>query len=286
MMSLMIADIQDAFGQTFTYRIIIENPTVRQQSVILSEIVAGATTALSATPPAPWKYLKVIRSRGTRPPLFVIPSGPLYDRFVSSLEDDQPVFGFEPLYFDDVESAAGKYLEELLECCPEGPYYLVGYCLDGLVAYEMARMLLARGKTVALLVMIETFERRIVITKSSWQFYPRKGRRYLRDFFASPWTQRYALVSRTMKNISTTLQGNDFNRLKRQYVAGAYAGDVVLFQASVAELITRKAPYMGWSALVRGKIEHHVTDGTHLGVMYGEKSASMLTAKLKRYLQG
>ena len=44
--------------------------------------------------------------------------------------------------FDRVEDLAAFYLRSLSEIQPHGPYLLVGYCFEGLVALEMAHSLL------------------------------------------------------------------------------------------------------------------------------------------------
>lgn len=56
---------------------------------------------------------------------------------------------------------------------PEGPYYLGGYSMGGLIACEMARRLRAAGETVGLLALLDT--------------YPRDGRRRFRG---SGWLAR------------------------------------------------------------------------------------------------
>jgi aspartate racemase len=40
---------------------------------------------------------------------------------------------------------------------PEGPYFLVGLCMGGTVAYEMGQQLHAQGQKVALLTLVESF---------------------------------------------------------------------------------------------------------------------------------
>jgi amino acid adenylation domain-containing protein len=54
-----------------------------------------------------------------------------------------------------IEAMATLYIEALREVQPEGPYRLAGWSLGGVVAYEMARQLEARGSEVALLAMID-----------------------------------------------------------------------------------------------------------------------------------
>jgi thioesterase domain-containing protein len=40
---------------------------------------------------------------------------------------------------------------------PHGPYYLAGYCLGGMVAYQMARLLRHGGEEVALVALLDTY---------------------------------------------------------------------------------------------------------------------------------
>src|SRR5690606_23963279 len=58
--------------------------------------------------------------------------------------------------FDSIEDIALFYISEILENDSIGPYALGGYCSGGLIAYEMARQLLQRGKKVSLLAMLDS----------------------------------------------------------------------------------------------------------------------------------
>jgi len=46
---------------------------------------------------------------------------------------------------------AERYLEYLRSVKPKGPYCLMGFCLGGLMAYEVARRLTEAGEEVAFL---------------------------------------------------------------------------------------------------------------------------------------
>jgi hypothetical protein len=50
---------------------------------------------------------------------------------------------------------ATAHLEAMRTIQPEGPYFLSGYCNGALLAYEMARQLLAQGQTVGLLLLMD-----------------------------------------------------------------------------------------------------------------------------------
>ena len=54
-----------------------------------------------------------------------------------------------------VEELATNYVREIEAFYPDGPYYLIGDCAGAPEAYETARQLSTRGKTVGLLVMLD-----------------------------------------------------------------------------------------------------------------------------------
>jgi thioesterase domain-containing protein len=54
-----------------------------------------------------------------------------------------------------VEELATNYVREIEDFDPNGPYYLIGDCAGAPEAYETARQLWMRGKTVGLLVLLD-----------------------------------------------------------------------------------------------------------------------------------
>jgi hypothetical protein len=50
---------------------------------------------------------------------------------------------------------AGYYLQMIQEIDSEGPYYLGGYSIGGMIIYEIARQLVEQGKKVALLILLD-----------------------------------------------------------------------------------------------------------------------------------
>jgi amino acid adenylation domain-containing protein len=108
-------------------------------------------------------------SSGSRRPLFLVAGfqGPddtlmVLSRILSHLSADQPLYGLKPRWIDGgemytgVEEEAREYLAEMRVIQPHGPYLLGGYCVSGLVAFEMARQLLAEGEQIGLLALIDT----------------------------------------------------------------------------------------------------------------------------------
>ena len=86
-----------------------------------------------------------------------------YHRLVNHLESDQPVYAFQARGLDGnfikdatLEEMAADYVAELRSFQPEGPYFLGGFCLGGLLALEAAEQLTAAGQKVALVIMIQS----------------------------------------------------------------------------------------------------------------------------------
>jgi amino acid adenylation domain-containing protein len=55
-----------------------------------------------------------------------------------------------------IESMAEHHLAELRKVRPHGPYRLGGFCVGGMIAFEMARQLQAAGETVERLILIDS----------------------------------------------------------------------------------------------------------------------------------
>jgi amino acid adenylation domain-containing protein len=117
----------------------------------------------------PGSCLVRARPGGTRLPIFLVagfrsPADTilLLSRLIPYLSSDIPVYGFRPRWiegrelYSSVEDEAREYLKELRAVQPHGPYLLGGYCVSGLVAFEMATQLLAQGEQVELLALIDT----------------------------------------------------------------------------------------------------------------------------------
>lgn len=80
----------------------------------------------------------------------------------AAMGEDQPVWSFEsPLLAGEpnphrsLDTFAARYLSDLREVQPEGPYWLGGYSFGGVCAYEMARQLVREGEEVAFVAVVD-----------------------------------------------------------------------------------------------------------------------------------
>jgi thioesterase domain-containing protein/acyl carrier protein len=111
--------------------------------------------------------LQLLRTGSDPVPVFLLPGAwglalgmlPL----ARSLSTDRPVYGLQtwgsaagaqPPY--TVPEIAARSLAAILDVEPDGPFTLIGYSFGGQVAYELACLLRARGKSVRVLALIDT----------------------------------------------------------------------------------------------------------------------------------
>jgi phthiocerol/phenolphthiocerol synthesis type-I polyketide synthase E len=80
------------------------------------------------------------------------------------LGSDQPVHGLQPQGLDGkqppltrIEEMAANFVRQIRVIQPKGPYFLVGYCMGGTIAYEMAQQLHRYGQTIGLLALLDTY---------------------------------------------------------------------------------------------------------------------------------
>ncbi len=112
--------------------------------------------------------LVAVQTGGSRRPIFFLHGdlngGGFYCRDLARhMGAEQPLYALLPHGLDggplpaSIHSMASDRLQVLLKVQPTGPYVLGGYCNGGLVAFEMARQLLARGMKVDNLFVIDAF---------------------------------------------------------------------------------------------------------------------------------
>ena len=108
-----------------------------------------------------------IQEEGDRIPIFCTPAADgltlVYHELSNCLGQEQPVYGLnspgvyqEPIP-DTLEELAARFVRDLREIQPHGPYVVIGYCSGGTTAMEIARQLMDAGESVALTACIETY---------------------------------------------------------------------------------------------------------------------------------
>jgi thioesterase domain-containing protein len=60
------------------------------------------------------------------------------------------------VYHTEVEAMASDYVEAIRGFQPVGPYWLAGWSMGGVIAFEMARQLQQQGQEIGMLALIDT----------------------------------------------------------------------------------------------------------------------------------
>ncbi|MCK4538698.1 MAG: amino acid adenylation domain-containing protein [Candidatus Krumholzibacteria bacterium] len=163
----LFSEIAKMFGKTLALGLIFETSTVRG----LSALIKGEDSITEG------RSLVAINSSGSRPPLYCVHAyggGVFFYRELSQyLGDDQPFYGLQAQGMDGkspaiqtVEEMADKYISEILEFQPSGPYYLAGRCLGAYIALEMAHRFQKLGREVAFLGILDSYWMPLRLTSS------------------------------------------------------------------------------------------------------------------------
>ncbi|MCP4264051.1 MAG: SDR family NAD(P)-dependent oxidoreductase [Candidatus Brocadiaceae bacterium] len=101
-----------------------------------------------------------IQTSGSKLPFFIVHNTPLSIHL--GLGPDQPIYFFRSLWDKGklsseirIEDIAADHIKEMKTVQPEGPYFLEGYSIGGLIAFEMAQQLYRQGEEIALLFLLE-----------------------------------------------------------------------------------------------------------------------------------
>ncbi|HEU5228466.1 MAG TPA: amino acid adenylation domain-containing protein [Ktedonobacteraceae bacterium] len=161
--ALMLNRIEQFCGKKLPLASLFTEPTIEHLTNILmeKEEVASHAPQINARTP-----LIAMQVDGSRRPFFFLhgdaKGGAFYCRQMARhLGPQQPFYILEPYEFDGLrtpptfEEMATAHLEVMRKIQPQGPYQLGGWCNGALLAYEMARQLLAQDQEVNLLVLMD-----------------------------------------------------------------------------------------------------------------------------------
>jgi aspartate racemase len=315
----MLAAVDKFCGVTLPTSALLEAPTIQKLADLIRNGGVGETNL----------RLVALRLRGNKPTLYCVPGAggdALQVRLLARhLGEDQPVFAFQPRGFDgrspfprSIEEIAKSYIDAMRLHQPRGPYYLCGLSSGGVVAFEMARRLVAEGEEVRFLGLLD----------SHGGDYP-KHRKFLAKFL--PLRKRLKLLLlhflphgsyfvslpglksglkqqmkrwlvRRMIALDQLLKFRVFRcpfnlRLfyiqevnfaaRRRYKLIPFSGKIDLFRAEYQPPsdVFEEDPVLGWSGMAAGGIEVHQLPGDHDMYWLEPATAAVLARKLRACLE-
>jgi len=300
----MVARTENALGIVLSLATLFEAPTIEDLAAVIRRGLR----------PASGRSLVAIHATGSRVPLFVIPgvTGTVlgYHRLARLLGSDQPLYGLQSRGLDGIEppltrieDIASAYLPEIREIQPSGPYHLIGMCMGGVVAYEIAQQLHAAGEKVGFLGLLETWPPevasalplpRAIRASALLGILTGRLRLHVETLRRVPGLERLRFLGRGLRDVLRDARAEVFlhavtqaNRLAfRRYVPRAYPGSVVLVCAEGRPLAPSADLRMVWAGLALGGHEVYSAPGDDSGLMLTEPHvrtlATQLTACLSR----
>uniref|UniRef100_UPI0035938371 alpha/beta fold hydrolase n=1 Tax=Aquiflexum sp. TaxID=1872584 RepID=UPI0035938371 len=235
-----------------------------------------------------------IKPNGSKPPFFIIhgvgSTASIYFQLAKYIEDEQPIYGFEPKGLNGVdtpnnslEEMAAFYISLMIKQYPSGPYCLAGYSFGGYVAFEMARQLKAMGREVSKLILFDTsayedpakmtllkkiklqLGKRLVnlgfAFKEPQGFYEQKSRSFKRKRDHVLIKLKLQAKPETQKDPESIIKVVAKNNVKilEEYKLSRYEGDLHLFKVKNRSDYIEDTEYYGWSPLVKKVIVVNVS---------------------------
>jgi len=306
----LFAQIEKRLGKRLPLATLFQAPTVAQLAAIIKK---------DWTPE--WSSLVAINPSGSKPPFFCVHAlgGNVIEYYdlARHLGQEQPFYGLQSRGLHEnllpdtrVEDMAAHYIKEMREVQPEGPYFIGGRSLGGMVAFEMAHQLRAGGQAIGLLALLDTYPsgyaklfrdqatlratlgRAAKRTKAHLanlhslsvnegvSYLIRKVRFAPRKLKSQVWRRIYGAYEKLDRPLPQTFRDvKEFNSLAvREYKPQVYDGKVTLFWAS-ADLRASIDLVEGWRALAGGGIDVHEIPGSHLDIVK-EPHVQQLAEKL------
>jgi acyl transferase domain-containing protein/thioesterase domain-containing protein/acyl carrier protein len=310
----LFAKIKKTYQVDLDLAALFEARTIHQLAGVIRKLKQPASAEAKT-----WSALVPIQPNGSRIPIFCVhalgPSLLFYRQLAAYLGPDQPFYALQsPLESQaqtrepSIEELASIYLKELQTFFPEGPYFLGGASLGGLIALEMCQQLNPQGKKPGLLILFDAavpgcdhhVAAKVQLSRH-WQNVRNEGPIYLLQRAVSKseyWWFRlhrkaqavgsscYQLLGRSLPAGLRYFQVEESHkRALGRYTVKFYPGKITLLRAAdVPDTVgTRRNTTLGWETLAGGGLEIHDVPGGHTS-MFEEPNVRALADKLKAIL--
>jgi len=269
----LVAQLESTFKISLPLAVLFDAPTI---AALASRIESLNTARPRST------ILPIRRAQLALPFVCVPPGGSSIYHF-SDLARYLPsaisMYGAQPLGVESgetpqlsVEDMASRYVADLQQIQPEGPYYLGGRCFGAFVAFEMAQELVRQGREVGLLVLMDPsgppglsrdaryyagrisyFKRRGQLVHAVFRHLTARIRQlrrlWLRSLLANAQERRMARMQRVHRHAQFT------------YKPDPFPGNLVFLGAQ--EDYDPEDPRALWKLLAKGEFTLLLTPGNH-----------------------
>lgn len=317
----MFAEIERLFGKSIPIASLFQAGTIEK----LSDLLRNEDWK------APESSLVPIKPSGDKPPFFCIHGGGgdvLFYRDLARLfPENQPFYGIRArrlggrqVGHSTIEEMAEFYIKEIQTLQPQGPYYLGGSSLGGIISYEMAQQLRSQGQEVELLALFDTWgpgypkllpgvsgfqtkldelkqrvrnhkdklaasdsKEKTAYILSGFSRLKRKYYRKINNNFKQTVRKFYSFIKRPIPKNYIQVK-DQIRKAWLNYVLKSYAGRITLFRAAIQPLGAEPDSTLGWKSLAKGGLDIYEIPGAHVSII-AEPHVQILAKQLTQCIE-
>ena len=298
----IFAEIERRFGRRLPLAALPAHRTIAAQAAWLEH--RGVAAPAGENPRA----VPLQTGDPERPCIYSIEAGDRFLRVAEQMGPEQPWWTLrlaslaELPHRSPMAGIAAYHIRTLRQLQPEGPYFLAGWCQNGVVAFEVARQLAAAGQHVACLALIDAvspnYLRRVggfwwPLFRSRYAFHQWRLRRQgvgaltvnrQAEAWSSPagatWRRWLYRWRRPADPPRLGEPAAVVQHALRRYHPTPYPGRIVLFRSQYQILSARgmgrfRDPTMGWEELAAGGLDIREIMGGHTEIFAPPGGAAM-----------
>lgn len=300
----MFSSVEETFRKNIPIATLFEAGTIEK----LADIIRQDGWA------APESSIVPIKPNGTKPPFFCIHAGGgnvlFYNDLARYVPDDLPFYGIRARRLGGrqvghatFEEMAEFYISELRTLQPEGPYFLGGSSLGGMIGLEMAQQLRSNGQEVAFLALFDTWapgymdllpnvssfrskiydlahrahkhgdKLRVLDFRKKAEYFLNiaiklhaRGKRKIRNSYKKVVRRFYSKVERPIPRDYIQIE-DQIHKAWLRYVPKKYEGKMTLFRACDQPFGIKPDQTLGWDGFAAGGMEIHEVPGDHVTLL-------------------
>ena len=260
--------IESVFKRPCALALLFKHPTVADLATALVQTQPEIEVDMSVA---------VLQPHGDGPGLFLLAGAEMYRALAKRLDPQMPVYGvFSQTEIDivqkpaetevasvSIETLTAEYLALIRRIQPHGPYYLGGFSIGGVLAFEVAQRLQQAGEEIGLVIFLDTmlpgrgFKHLLAGLIRRIRMFRRQGMGHLLHIYRvyrNQTERRDEPGSRRIQTYATAIRAHEPTRCDLP----------ALFLQASDDAST--APAYGWGALVPSLIVERVP-GKHMDIM-------------------